>query len=116
MGEEDRRQELRLAHRAGPRADHVGAVDVAALQDLQRREQLAACPGRAPAVEAERGQRVDGRRVAVVAAIVALDAPDGHHHGGRHAMTRGGHGRGLAHLGSFCRPCATRSALTATSR
>ena len=40
--EEIRRHELRLAHRAGPGADHFLARDVALLKDLQRGEQFVA--------------------------------------------------------------------------
>jgi len=72
----------------------VRAVDVAVLQDLQRSEQLVTRPGLAPALEAERGQRVDGRDVAEVAAVVAFHAPDGDHDGGRHAVA-GGRGVGF---------------------
>src|SRR5262249_26270271 len=35
-----RRHELRLAHRAGPRALHLIHVDVAAVEDLERPEEL----------------------------------------------------------------------------
>ena len=89
MREEHGRQELRLAHRAGPGTDHAVARDVAALQDLQRRHQLLARPAGAPALEAQRGERVDGRDVAVVGAVVALHAPDRDHDLARHAVARG---------------------------
>ena len=45
---------------------------------------------RAPALEAQRGQGVDGRDVADVAAVVALHAPDRDQHAGWHAVARGG--------------------------
>jgi len=66
----------------------VRAVDVAVLEDSQRGEQLAARPLLAPAFEAQCRQRIDGGDVAVVAAVVALDAPDCDHDAGRHAVAR----------------------------
>jgi hypothetical protein len=67
----------------------VRTVDVAALEDLQRSEQLASRPVLSAAVEAQCRQRVDGQDVTKVAAVVALDAPDGDQDVRRSAVARG---------------------------
>ena len=91
-----RRHELRLPHRAGPRADHAARSMSPLCEDLQRRPQLGARPVPAPALEAQRGQRVDGRHVAGVAAVFAFHARDRHDGGLRHAVARGARRRARA--------------------
>src|SRR5262249_51802511 len=56
-----RRHELHLAHRAGPRSLQVVQVDIAAIQDLERVEQLAAKERRAARIPRERGEGRRGR-------------------------------------------------------
>ena len=73
--DEVRRHELRLAHRAGPRADHLVARDVALLQNLQRGDQLVAEVIGAIADRDQRGERADHVEAAVVGAERGLDAP-----------------------------------------
>jgi len=71
-----------LAHRAGPRADHLRALDVTAFDDLQRREQLAARPLFTPelATAADRAfieEMIAEDMVAYEAIVKKLDAQDG---------------------------------------
>jgi hypothetical protein len=69
------RHELRLAHRAGPGALHLREIDVPAIEDLQRVEQLAPEQRRATRIPRERGQRRNRRANSTEAAEVGLDPP-----------------------------------------
>ena len=86
VGEVMRRQELRLAELAGPRADHLARRQVAAIDDLQRGDGLVLETLAAAAVIGERHQRRQHRQVAHVGAEVALQSPERGDHGGRHAI------------------------------
>ena len=71
-----RRHHLRLAEFAGPRADHLGGRQVAALDQAQRVEQLGAKSIGAPAIVGERGDRAERRIFAHIGAEIALQAPE----------------------------------------
>ncbi len=104
-----RRHELRLPHRAGPRALEPRQVDVATLDDPQGVEELVPEELAAAAVVGERGQGLHGGPHAGEAAEVRLEAPDGNeiawlHAVGRadsfeHRAMRGGHALRLTHGG-----------------
>jgi hypothetical protein len=80
-----RRQELGLADLARIGAEHIAQRQVAALRDLQRRNELALEQLAAPAIVRERRQRAHHRQLAHVAAVVGLHGPDRHDDGARHA-------------------------------
>ena len=80
-----RGQELELPEFARERADHLVGRKVAALDDLQRRDQLLAEQIRPPAVIGERGHRLDRRQIAHEAAEVGLERPERRDHRRRHA-------------------------------
>ena len=87
------RDELGVAHRTGPGAGHAARADIAALQDLQRRDQLrAAIFGAAAALIGERRQRADGVLDDLVVlqhgAIGRFHAPDGDDDGAVDAIGR----------------------------
>ena len=83
-----RRQELRLADLAGEGADQIAQRQIAALHDLQRRDQFALEQFGAPAIMRERRQGAHHRQLAhVAAAIVGFQSPDRHHQLFRHART-----------------------------
>ena len=72
-----RRQELRLPDLAGIGADQVTQGKIAALHDLQRREQFALEQLGAAAIMREGSQRADHRKLAHVAlAEIGLQSPD----------------------------------------
>ncbi|MCY1442602.1 hypothetical protein D9M71_589770 [compost metagenome] len=75
MGVVGGRDELGLAHGAGPRAAHCLWLDVAMLDDLQRGDQLVLGELRAAAFIGQGGQRADDRLVALELAEVAFHAP-----------------------------------------
>ena len=83
-----RGHELDLTHGAGPRASQPGHLDVAVIEDLERREQLAAEERGTPPLPGQRGERRDGRPHAAEAAEVRLDAPDRGDDRRRHAIAR----------------------------
>src|SRR5438093_1733366 len=87
-----RRHELHLSHRAGPRSAKVREIDVAAVDDLERVEQLAPEERRPPRIPRERRQRHNRRPDAAEAAEVGLQPPDGDDDAWRDAV-------GLADLG-----------------
>lgn len=91
VGQKHRGQELRVPHGAGPGAQHAVRCDIALVHDAQRGQQFCLGPGAAAAFIGQRGQRVHGAERPEIAAVVALHAPDGGDHGGRHA-TAGGSG------------------------
>ena len=62
--QEARRHELALPHRAGPGPQHAPGVDVLAVDNAQRVDELPAEKGAAPAVIGERRQRGDHRKLA----------------------------------------------------
>ena len=70
------RHELRLPHRARPGSPHVGELDVAPIEDLERREELAAEQRRAALVPGQGRQSGDGRADAGESAEVGLETPD----------------------------------------
>ena len=78
--------ELQPAELAGPVADHFGNALVAVLHDAQRGEQLLAEEVGPPAVIGERGERAQDAVVAEHLAEIALQAPKGGEHRGRHAV------------------------------
>ena len=81
-----RRQELGLADLAGKGADQIAQRQVAALHDLQRRDQLALEQLGAAAIMRQRRERADHRQLAHVAgAVVGFQRPDRHDQLGRHA-------------------------------
>ena len=80
IGQIGRGNELGMAHGAGPAAGHMRRVDVARLQDLQRRDQLAAEEIAAIALIGQGRQRLDQRQVAAPLAIGRFHAPDGSDH------------------------------------
>ena len=61
-------------------------IDVAAVEDLQRIEELAPEERGAPRIPGERRQRGDGRTNAGEPAVVRFDAPDGGDDPRRHAV------------------------------
>ena len=69
--------ELGLAHGAGPGAAQAGAADVAALQDLQGRQQLVFGETWAAAFIGQGGEGADHRLLAHELAEAAFHAPDG---------------------------------------
>ncbi|MNH16299.1 hypothetical protein D3C79_759340 [compost metagenome] len=75
MGVVGGRDELGLAHGAGPRATHGLRLDVAMLDDLQRSDQLVLGELRAAALIGQGSQRADHRLVALELAEVAFHAP-----------------------------------------
>jgi hypothetical protein len=81
-----RRQELRLAEFARPGADHLGRREIAALDDLQRRDGLVLEHLGAAAVIGQRHQRGQRRQIAHVGAEVALQSPERGDHRRRHAV------------------------------
>ena len=84
-----RRQKLGLADLAGKGADQVAHRQIAALQDLQGRDQLALEQFGAAAVMRQGGERAHHRQLAhVAAAIVGFQRPDRHHQFLRHAGAR----------------------------
>ena len=78
-----------MPHGAGPGAEHAVCCDVALVHDAQRGQQFGLGPGAAAAFIGQRGQRVHGAERPEIAAVVALHAPDGGDHGGRHAIAGG---------------------------
>src|SRR6185295_16338693 len=84
-----RGHELRLAHRSGPRSFQARRLDVAAVQNLERVEQLGAGKSRSSRVPRQRGERANGRTDATEDAEVGLDAPDARDDARRHAVLRG---------------------------
>jgi len=68
-----------MAERAGPRADERIRIDVALLEDLQRRQELAAEERLAASEARQCRQRRDDAALAEGASIIAFDAPDRHH-------------------------------------
>jgi hypothetical protein len=74
-----RRHELRLSHRTRPRPGHGLCVDVAALHDCERLEQLAAKEIGAPRLPRQRGQRLEDGIRAGELAVMRFKAPDGEH-------------------------------------
>ena len=84
-----RRHELHLAHRAGPGAAQAWEVDVAAVHNLQRVEQLASEESGAPRVPGERRERGERRTYPAEAAVVRLDSPDGDDDSRRDAVALG---------------------------
>ena len=80
-----RRQELRQPHGAGPGAFHVGELDVALLQHLERQQKFVAELVLALAVIGLRRQHADGVVGVAGAAVVGLAAEDRQHHGRRDA-------------------------------
>ena len=82
-----RRQELGLAQLAGVGAAHLAEREVAALQEAQRREQLALEQLGATAVVRHGREHAEGRELAQVArAEIGLQSPDRDDHGRRHAV------------------------------
>ena len=73
--QERRRHELALAHRAGPRPDHVVGPDVALIEDFQGGDQLGAEHRAAAALIGQRRQRRRHEIAAHRAPEIALDAP-----------------------------------------
>ena len=69
--------ELRVAHGAGPGAVHLLDRDIAALHDLERRDQLLAGEARLGVVISERRQRPDHIHVAWLRAVIRLHPPNG---------------------------------------
>src|ERR1044071_6535195 len=82
-----RRHELTLAHRAGPRSLETGQIDVAAIQDLEGVEQLAAEKRRPSRVPRQRRQGGNRRADSGEPAVLGLDAPDGDDDARRDAVT-----------------------------
>ena len=80
-----RRHHLGLAELARPGADHFLGAQVAALDQAQRVEQMAAEHLRAAAVVGERRQRLDRLVLALAAAEIALESPERGDHRRRHA-------------------------------
>ena len=73
------RQKLRLADLSRIGADQVARGKIAALNDLQGREQLTLKEFAAPAIVSQGGKRSDHGQLAHVAgAVVGLKCPDGH--------------------------------------
>src|SRR6185503_14234879 len=70
------RHELRRTERAGPGADQLLRLQVAAMQDLERREEFIAEIGLTTADAGQRRGRAKHRPVAAEGAVVRLDAPD----------------------------------------
>ncbi len=81
------RNELGLAHRPGPRAEHFLRSDIALLQDLQRRDQLCMSKCGATAFVGQGRQRVDHRFGALELTEVAFHAPYRHQCLAIHAIT-----------------------------
>ena len=77
--------DLGLAELARPGADHLLGAQIAALDQAQRVEQVAAEHVGAAAVIGERGQRLDRLVLALAGAEIALQAPEGRDDGGRNA-------------------------------
>ena len=76
-----RRQKLRLADLAGIGADQVAQRKIAALDDLQRGDQLALEQFRAAAIMRQGGEHAEDRQLAHVAdAVIGLERPDRHQH------------------------------------
>ncbi len=82
------RDELGLAHGAGPGADHEGGRNVAVLENLQGGEQLGVGEFRAASFIGEGRQGADHVLVAHVRTVVALHAPDRHHRIRIHRIAR----------------------------
>ena len=72
-----RGDELRVAHGAGPRAVHRLDTDVAALENLERGDELLPGEARLGVVIGERGERADHVHVAGLGAVIQLHPPDG---------------------------------------
>jgi hypothetical protein len=70
-----RGHKLALAHRSGPRAGHVARADIAAVDDPQCGDQLAAKIRAAAAVEAERRERGDNEVITGDLAEIAFHPP-----------------------------------------
>ena len=85
VGKVTRRHELRLSHRAGPRAGHRFGLDVAARDHGQRVEELPPEEIGAARLPRKGCERAKDRRAARVAAEPRLDAPYGEHHTPLHA-------------------------------
>ena len=77
--------ELKLAELTRPRSAHFGDGKIAAVDDLDRRQQLPAEEIGPPAIVGERRQRRQRRAVAVEGAEVGLQTPEGGEHRRRHA-------------------------------
>ncbi len=80
------RHHLGLAEFAGPRADHFRGHQIAALDQSQGVEQMAAEHVRAPAVIGKRGERADRIVLAHAGAEIAFETPKAGDHRGRHAI------------------------------
>ncbi|MCY1378078.1 hypothetical protein D9M69_656840 [compost metagenome] len=78
MGVVGGRDELGLAHGAGPGTEHLFGFDVALLQDLQGRDQLRVGEAGTAAFVGQGRQRVDHRLAALELAKIAFHAPHGH--------------------------------------
>ncbi len=72
MGVEGRRHELRMPHRARPRATQLLCIGIARLQNAQSVQQFALEKLRPPRVIGKRGQRIQHAVAAPEAAIGAL--------------------------------------------
>ncbi len=97
--QEHGRQELGVAHGAGPGSDHAVGGDVALVDDAQRGQQFTVRPVAAAALVGQRGERIDGAEAAEVRPVVAFHAPDGGDGLGRHAVARGRRVQGCALFG-----------------
>ena len=80
------RHHLGLAEFAGPRADHFRGHQIAALDQSQGVEQMAAEHVRAPAVIGKRGERADRIVLAHAGAEIAFETPKAGDHRGGHAI------------------------------
>ena len=80
-----RRQELRQPHGAGPGALHIGELDVALVEHLERQQKFVAEFFPALAVIGLRRQHADGVAAVAGAAVIGLAAEDRQHDGRRHA-------------------------------
>ncbi len=83
-----RRQELRLPDLTGPRADHAGRAHVAAIDDLQRRDQLLGEHLAAAAIIGEGDEGRQNGELAHARAEVALESPEARDDRSGHAEFR----------------------------
>ena len=81
-----RRQKLRLAEFAGPGADHFLRREIAAVDDLQRRDGFVLEHLGAAAIIGQRHQRAQRRQIAHVGAEIAFESPERGDHRRRHAI------------------------------
>ena len=82
------RDELGLAHGAGPGALQLGAGDLARIDDLEGRDQFALGPGASAAVGGEADHRADDVEIALQLAERRFHGPDGQQDVARHAIAR----------------------------